>query len=98
CVDLQTDNMNCGGCGLACAACDAGECFVTLASGLKNVYGLTINAIKAYVTTDQAGGAIYAMSLSGGGATNLTPNYPQNSPTDIVVDNTYVYWTNYDGG
>jgi len=98
CVDLSIDNANCGGCGLSCNNCQQSACLVTLASNLPNVYGLTINTIKAYVTTDQATGHIYSMSLSGGGATILTLNYPQNRPNGIAIDNTYVYWANFSGG
>ncbi len=94
CVDLQTDNSNCGGCGLTCTSCNAGECLVTLATNLPHVNGIALNTIKAYVTTYQASGNIYSMSLSGGGAVNLTQNYPQNGPFGIVLDATYVYWTN----
>ncbi len=94
CVDLQTDNANCGGCGLTCTACSAGECLVQLASNIPHASGIAINAIKAYVTSYQASGNIYSMSLSGGGPTNLTPANPQNGPFGIVVDAQYVYWTN----
>src|SRR5512142_1283555 len=53
CVDLQTDNANCGGCGLTCSACNAGECLVTLATNIPHANGIAINAIKAFVTSSQ---------------------------------------------
>lgn len=84
-MNLQTDNNNCGGCGLSCSTtCTNGECLVTLASNVTGAGAIVLNAIKAYV----AGSAnIFSMSLSGGGAINLTTNYPQNSPTGIAIDN-----------
>jgi hypothetical protein len=94
CVNTQTDNNNCGGCGLTCTACAAGECVVTLATNIPNANQIVLNAIKAYVTSATATGAIYSMSLSGGGAINLTQGYNQNFPEGITVDSTYVYWTN----
>jgi hypothetical protein len=98
CANLQTDNNNCGGCGLTCTNCSNGECLVALATNIPNAYGITINAIKAYVTSYQTSGGIYAVALNGSGPINITPNYPQNYPTGIVIDNSYVYWTNVVGG
>jgi hypothetical protein len=98
CVSLDT-NTNCGGCGLTCpTGCAASQCLVTLAQSIPNATGIAINGIKAYVTSDQVNGNIYSMSLSGGGPTNLTPNFPQAEPFGVAVDNANVYWTNYNGG
>jgi hypothetical protein len=97
CVNTQTDNNNCGGCGLTCSNCAAGECVVTLAS-VPNADQIVLNTIKAYVTSTSASGAVYAMSLGGGGAINLTLSYPQNFPEGITIDSTYVYWANNGDG
>jgi hypothetical protein len=99
CVDIQTDNKNCGGCGLACSStCNAGECLVTLASNVPNAFGIVLNGIKAYVTSYQSNGDIYAVDLGGGGAVDLTLNYHQNEPFGIVVDSASVYWADFQGG
>lgn len=99
CVDTQTDDSNCGGCGLTCTNCTAGECIVVLASNVPKATGIVLNGIKAYVTSSSQSGAIYSTSLSGGSAsvTNLTQGYPQSYPYGVAVDSTYVYWTNGDG-
>jgi hypothetical protein len=100
CVDLTTDKNNCGVCNNYCSTtCSGGECLVSLASntpcGSSGSGAIAINGIKAYIAGNSN---IYAVSLSGGGAVGLANNYPQNSPTGIAIDGSYVYWTNFQTG
>jgi hypothetical protein len=88
CVDEQTDNLNCGGCGLTCSSgCLAGECLVTLASG--HPIFVAVDAASVYWT--DGSGTIMKVPLGGGTPTTLASG--QNGPWAIAVDATSLYWT-----
>jgi hypothetical protein len=90
CVDEQTDNDNCGGCGLMCSTtCTAGRCLVTLATSPKFSGDLAIDATSAYWTSLGAGGVL-RVSLSGGTVTTLASGYMPDPP--IAIDATSVYF------
>ena len=70
CVNLQTSNTHCGGCGLACSsACSAGECVVQMCSSLGGVSGFTavgIDANNVYAThTSSSAAALSWVSTDG---------------------------------
>jgi hypothetical protein len=90
CVNLQTDNANCGGCGLGCATgCTAGECVTIVGAAPttpKNSVGLALYGPNVYWATFSG---IFAGSRDGGPATNVAPG-----PTMFVaVGGSNLYWT-----
>ncbi len=101
CVDKQTNNSNCGGCGIPCSAtspstatCTAGRCLVTFVSGEEFPYGITVDARSVY-WTNISDGTVMEVAIGGGIPTTLASG--QASPSDIAVDATSVYWTNAGG-
>lgn len=96
CTDLQTDDKNCGGCGLACSTgCRAGECFVTLGPGTGPV---AINSTDVYWNQYWGGSppaSIMVAPLDGGAPTTLIA---AAAAGDIAVDDSNVYWTVFGGG
>lgn len=99
CVDEQTDNENCGACGVDCSAgvsadagaCTAGRCLVTLAVVDGDVIGaFAVDGRSVYWTT-LYGGAVMKVASNGGTPTMLASG--QGLPDSIAVDGTSVYWT-----
>jgi hypothetical protein len=98
CVDIQTDNRNCGGCGIACAAvapssaaCANGRCLVTLAAGQIEPAYPAVYANNLYWTTQSHGwGTVMKVPLEGGAPTTLASN--QAGPSNLQVNATGVYW------
>jgi len=96
CVDEQTDNANCGGCGLACSTgCSAGRCLVTLASAQGYAAGLAVNGTSVY-WSNANDGTVMKVPISGGPLTQLASG--QANPSSIAVDAANVYWANFNTG
>lgn len=92
CVDEQTDNANCGGCGLACATgCSSGRCTVTFFSGGKHPCAVTLNATSVF-WTDWGLGTVMGGPLSGGSSTTIASGRNENTFQGIAADAVSVYW------
>jgi len=103
CIDVQSDNGNCGSCNTICsttspslAQCTAGRCLVTLASAQAAPTGLTVDSHHVYWNTfGTAGGPTgTTMKVPIGGGPSVTIASGQLNPYGIAVDANNVYWTN----
>ena len=96
CVDEQTDNANCGGCGLACSTgCSAGRCVVTLATG-QTASQAGIVATDANNIYWANGNTILSVPLAGGKITPIAMG--QNDPWGLASTGSLIYWANSNGG
>jgi len=100
CVDLQTDNANCGACSKACAApspstaqCALARCVVALAYPAFPK-GIAVNGTSVF-WLEAMSGTVMKIPVSGGAPTTLAtaPNGAQSSIADLAIDATNVYWT-----
>ena len=91
CADLQTDNANCGGCGLACStSCTAGECVVTLSTGSAGAASVAVDGTSVY----WAGNAVMKAHLDGSNPVTVSTT----AGGYLVVDSQNIYWTSPNSG
>jgi hypothetical protein len=93
CIDATTDIEHCGACGTECtdgpsAACSAGVCNYTLASG-GSPFGIAVGATLVY-WTDYAAGTVMGVPIVGGDVVTFASG--QGNPSGVAVDATNVYW------
>ena len=94
CVDEQTDDANCGGCGLACStSCTVGRCLTMLADSFGPATAIAVDATSVYW---EGPDTVYKVPLDGGVVTTLASGQAQ--PFGLAVDPTSVYWTNSASG
>jgi hypothetical protein len=100
CVDEQTDNANCGGCGLSCNKCVKGECTTTVGTPSQAPWAIAVDAKNVYFTSlggcTSDGGAPSGMvgSIPIAGGAPVTIASAQGSPDSIAVDSKSIYWVN----
>ena len=107
CVDLQSDQGNCGACDTACTgACVTGRCLLTLASDQGAPAGVTVTASFVYWTDEgtaaESNGRVLQIPKVGvmdGGPTNVVAS-GQGSPFGLAIaaGATSVYWTTETAG
>ena len=102
CVDEQTNDANCGGCGLSCSTtCTVGECVVVLASwGSETTPGLGVSSTDVYWasaidggesgTVAGANGRILTVPIGGGVTTTLASGQPVCG--HLTVHGEIAYW------
>jgi hypothetical protein len=98
CVDTQTDNQHCGGCGLKCDNCAGGECIITLATGQKNPYRVATDGTNVYWTDNNLGGEVMKCTVGGCRSIPTSLASGQSGPECVATDGTNVYWVDHTAG
>jgi hypothetical protein len=95
CVDLQTDLLNCGRCGVVCdtVLCVGGVCDASLprvlVTGLGGPTLLALDAMNVFFA-DSVKGMIERVAKTGGATQMLVSGEP--NVHGLAVDDTHVYW------
>jgi hypothetical protein len=98
CVDVQTDDANCGCCGNACgptSTCNQGKCgpaaieIVPASPGCESI-DLAVEAGTLY-WTDKGHGRVSSMPTTGGVVTTIAA-FNLGAPSQIAVRDKSVYW------
>jgi hypothetical protein len=95
CIDIESNNDDCGGCGLVCSTgCSGGECVTTLTN--VGPAAMAADSANVYFTTDSADDppnfTVMQLPLAAGGGAAITLASGTASAGSIVVDTTSVYW------
>jgi hypothetical protein len=87
-VDLDTDDANCGACGVPCAGtCTLGRCMIVLAA-VSEATGLAVDAENVYFSAYDR--TVKKVPTSGGAVTTLVSGL--KAPWGIAVDATTLYY------
>jgi hypothetical protein len=103
CVDLLTDDANCGGCGLACSTtCTMGRCVETLATTMNAVSVATDGAYVYWSSTTQFKpcgpcATIQRVPVGGGAPTTLAVADPATIAEGPIADSNDLVWMTSDG-
>jgi len=107
CVDAQTDDQNCGGCGLICTAsalpgagCSQGTCVNPVETHQAAASMVAVDATNLYwldvscpsdAGAGTCGGSVMKQPLAGGAVVTLASG--QLLLQSLAIDDTNVYWT-----
>jgi hypothetical protein len=96
CIDVTSDDMNCGDCGRDClgGTCSNGLCPAdTIAMNQQEPFGLAVDSTNVYWTAAGTENRVYSAPLGGGTPQQLATG--QGDPREIVLDNGVLYWGNF---